>query len=1361
MSPFIDVSALTAPMLSFYLISNNETHTNVDFSVDVWDGTAWVLDVFTSNTNTVAGGWEKIDVFFTGLTITGNIQIRFVVDETNGTDFYDDVAIDDVVIQETPLCANPSTLVASNVTLTGADIAWVENGSATLWNIEYGVSGFTPGTGTVETGVTNPYTLTGLNNSTTYDIYVQADCGSGSLSAWSSASSFTTPCGVAVAPWTTDFENGGVIPNCWTQGASNGEPWKFSNTGSGNHVGNNGVLTGSTISGGYFAWVDDSSPNSIGTSLLSPMIDVSALTVPMLSFYLISHNEGNTNVDFSVDVWDGAAWNIGLFTSNSNTLNGGWEEIEVFFNTLTITGNIQLRFVVDETNGTDFYDDVAIDDVRVREAPTCLKPTNLVVTNITQTTADLDWTENNGSSTWNIEYGVVGFTQGTGTPANNITAKPHNITISPLSDYEFYVQTDCGGDLSDWSGPFFFSNDYCGVSTTYSEYLSSITSTGAESNVLYTAFSQPAGSYANETAQVFESYETQTFDMTTVYSSGSNGVNIWIDWNNDYTFDPVTELVASTSGSSATHTQSIMVPSGTALGDYRVRVRGQWGSTSNPPPCGNVNYGSTVDFTLSIIAPPSCLTPSALTASNITSSQAELGWTENGTATAWNVEYGAPGFVQGSGTTVAATSNPYVLTINSNSEYDYYVQADCGGGDLSAWAGPFNFSNTYCDFTSNNTTKYIQSFETSTGITNISNLLTGPGSTTAAAYSDFTAMSVSGYELLDIDFTITADATGSTYGYAIYIDWNNDFVFDASERVYGSNSYSASPTSNSFTVPLGVAVGNYRMRVIADWLTGNIQQACTGSYAEAEDYTFMVITPPTCLPPSNLATSNPTTTSLELAWQENNTATSWNIEYGVSGFTPGTGTVITVTTNPYTLTGLNPSTTYDFYVQSDCGGGDISAWSASTTAPTNCGIAVAPFYEGFNNAILPYCWENTSSNPSTSANNFWKFSGAPGYGATANGRPVGTYAWTDGSTPNPDSIMLVSPEIDISQLTTPYLSFEWFSNNTQNPLDNNPMIIEVFDGTSWNFIDTLIADSVDWMFVNYDLSAFSNNIIQVRFMINQNTTTNAAFYSDILLDDFRIDDCISLGGQDGMLDICRLDSTVNLENNLIVKPNGGGIWSFPGQPAYVVDDTVFNVQFLPAGSYEVYYVERYVCYDTTTATINVFGPSSAGLDGTTTVCKNEPINLYGVLGGNVDLGGDWYDFSNTLLPNSQPKAQAIPGQYNYTYIVSNGVCPADTSIVEVGVLDSCDFLAIGIEEFTDISVYPNPTTNILNIVNPSNTSSLKVEMLDMNGRVVLIEDKALTNASEASITIEHLERGIYTLRVYNNTGQKTFKIVKQ
>ncbi|MEA3475141.1 MAG: choice-of-anchor J domain-containing protein [Candidatus Cloacimonadota bacterium] len=68
------------------------------------------------------------------------------------------------------------------------------------WDIELGVTPFTP-TGTpTQTGVTNPYTYGSLLPNTTYDWYVRSDCGSGSYSDWAGPGSFTTDDGKATNP---------------------------------------------------------------------------------------------------------------------------------------------------------------------------------------------------------------------------------------------------------------------------------------------------------------------------------------------------------------------------------------------------------------------------------------------------------------------------------------------------------------------------------------------------------------------------------------------------------------------------------------------------------------------------------------------------------------------------------------------------------------------------------------------------------------------------------------------------------------------------------------------------------------------------------------------------------------------------------------------------------------------------------------------------------------------------------------------------------------------------------------------------------------------------------------------------------
>ena len=71
---------------------------------------------------------------------------------------------------------------------------------------------------------------------------------------------------------------------------------------------------------------------------------------------------------------------------------------------------------------------------------------------------------------------------------------------------------------------------------------------------------------------------------------------------------------------------------------------------------------------------------------------------------------------------------------------------------------------------------------------------------------------------------------------------------------------------------------------------------------------------------------------------------SWNVEYGAAGFTIGSGTSATVTTTSYSATGLSSQTDYEFYVQADCGSGDLSNWKVPLVfqLPQRVEITLAP-----------------------------------------------------------------------------------------------------------------------------------------------------------------------------------------------------------------------------------------------------------------------------------------------------------------------------------------------------------------------------------------------------------------------------------
>ncbi len=146
----------------------------------------------------------------------------------------------------------------------------------------------------------------------------------------------------------------------------------------------------------------------------------------------------------------------------------------------------------------------------------------------------------------------------------------------------------------------------------------------------------------------------------------------------------------------------------------------------------------------------------------------------------------------------------------------------------------------YCSGTGGAGTYFMNNFSTTGGTTNISNLGSGfsPG-----GYGNFTAMTVTQAVGGTVNFSGAFNNTTSTYGAAIYVDWNQDSIFGAGETMYNSAAYINSATfttGGSFTVPAGAINGPTRMRVVINF-TNTSPPACDiAANHETEDYTFVV-----------------------------------------------------------------------------------------------------------------------------------------------------------------------------------------------------------------------------------------------------------------------------------------------------------------------------------------------------------------------------------------------------------------------------------------------------------------------------------------------------------------------------------------
>lgn len=246
----------------------------------------------------------------------------------------------------------------------------------------------------------------------------------------------------------------------------------------------------------------------------------------------------------------------------------------------------------------------------------------------------------------------------------------------------------------------------------------------------------------------------------------------------------------------------------------------------------------------------------------------------------------------------------------------------------------------YCVPSSSNTSNYINNFSISGGITNITN--NGSGYSTSG-YGDFTTLSVS--QVNDGSISFSTDFIGGTHGFNIWIDWNDDLIFNnTDEKVFASGSYNASNTG-TFTVPSSASIGDHRMRISVDYFNDDPDACGTISYGETEDYTFNVATALPCSGNPNTITAIPTSqTTATISWIEGTPAPSSGYDYYVTTSivapnptdTPTGSTAVGVITA--NLTGL---VTGDYYVwvRSDCGGSGNGTWIGPTSLYIpNCAI---------------------------------------------------------------------------------------------------------------------------------------------------------------------------------------------------------------------------------------------------------------------------------------------------------------------------------------------------------------------------------------------------------------------------------------
>jgi hypothetical protein len=787
----------------------------------------------------------------------------------------------------------------------------------------------------------------------------------------------------------------------------------------------------------------------------------------------------------------------------------------------------------------------------------CYPVSNLTLSNLTSTGATVTW---NGSQ--NANNYILQYKAGYQTWANATTVDVYDTSydlagmLTPTTDYDLRVASDCSADTSSWKNltfttpcdaittlPFTEGFDTYGTGesafptcweriNTYSSprpYCNTSSYAGTASLYFYAGTS---GTYNIAVMPGFDAtIPVNTLQATFMYKASNATdrmiVGVMTNPTDASTFVPV-DTIAPVSPASTWVEKEVNFSPYTGSGQF-IAFKAAYTTAA----CYSYIDNLVVDLI------PTCPKPKNLAAVSATLNSIELTWTEMGSAGTWVVEYGPTGFAQGTGTFETATTNPYTINgLDDSQQYDFYVRSDCGGGDTSLFSSVYTYGTDCAPVTILPISDNFDSYPGTTGTaaananlpycwnkinagTSYAGMPNIYASSTYSASGDnclrFYTWTSTAYDdqvvvLPEIDpslypantLQVTFDArNNSSYTFKVLVGVMTNPT-DKTTFVAVDSIVTTSNAYQTYDIPLSQYTGTGGYIAL-------MAPKPASSYNAGYIDNLLVDFIPTCARPKNLAASNPTLTSIDLAWTEMGNASAWEIEYGPMGFTQGTGTIETATSNPYTLNGLEHSSGYDFYVRATCGGNDVSYWSAKATAATACApVTTLPLIENFdlyagttttsvavNN--LPYCWSKLNAGTSTSYSGYPIIYTSATYAASGN-NSIRFYTYTTSGTY--DDQIAVLPEIDVNTypMNTLQISFDARNNSTYTFTLYVGILTDPTNKNTFVAFDTIVTTSNDYAnyIVPFDSYTGTGNHIAL-YAPKPTTSYNTGYVDNIVV----------------------------------------------------------------------------------------------------------------------------------------------------------------------------------------------------------------------------------------------------------------------
>lgn len=957
----------------------------------------------------------------------------------------------------------------------------------------------------------------------------------------------------------------------------------------------------------------------------------------------------------------------------------------------------------------------------ITSSVTCTPPSNLAVANITSNSIRMSWAAptnvpSSGYEIYMVTTNTAPTANSTATHTNTTTTKEINGLTAGVT-YYYWIRSNCGTEKSSWaSGGSFTTNQSLSCNGAiyglYPDATFTPSCTGNAETITPNAF---AGQYSNVNIAANQQY---------VFSSSVG-----------------TDFITITNSAGTSVLASGQTPLNWSSGTNTGGIRYYLHSNSN---CGSQNTNRTKYIQCATTV--NCGLPSQLSVSNITSNSCRLNWTAPATApTNYDIYIITSNTAPTSTTTASATTTSAgvgVLNgISPATTYYYWIRSNCNG-TKSAWVYGGSFT-TLAALTCNGATHGLY-----------------PNAT-------FTPTCTGSPQ------QIVTDAYAGEYS-------NVNVVSNTQYTFFSSNSSDYITVTNALgntvlasgTTPLNWVSGNYS-GVVRYHINTN---ASCGTQTTSRIRYIQCMGLATCGIPINLFVSNITSNSCNLTWSPPTTApTNYEVYLSAVNTAPVSGTPATHSTPGPAIAlsnSLSPSTTYFYWVRSNCNG-TKSNWVSGgnfTTLPTGCWKMVST---GMSHSLgikldgTLWAWgandfgqlgDGTTTTKTTpvqigTANDWQSVSAGSlhsmaiktngtlwGWGINGNSR-LG-----DGTTNGrifPGQITsdtnwqsVCAGDVNTLAIKTNGTLWAWgYNGNAQfgdGTTNNRSTPYQIGTATNWRSVDVgsvhTLATKTDgtlWAWGTSSYGQVGDGTTATRFTALQIGTETD--WKEVAAGGFH---------------------SVGLKTNGLLYTWGKNLYGQLGDGTNTsksVPTPVFDgVQSISAGSDHTVgttsYGNMWFCG------MNTFGQLG---DGTTT--SKNTITVTNSNNHQKAITG----FDHTFLLNNDSSISSC-GQ-NGTGQLGNGSTANSSSFVSL----ICPVSNLAVEEVVssanNLKVFPSPVNDILNVSSDQKITSITI--LNTAGQLILTK---VINNKIATVDVSGLISGVYMVKInLDNTNVKTVKVIKR